>query len=538
MRVLIAVMAWSVALTAAAAGQCTTGIPGPGGLETFDGATVGNPGVYPPGWSFGGGSLMWQVNTGITPSNNTGPTEDNTSGTGNYLYLEASNGSLDQVAIIETPCYGFGGFVDPVIDFAFHMWGGTIGTLVLERDDGISGWAPIWSRSGNQGNQWLRIQVPLTGSVARFRFIAVRGASFSGDIAIDDVRVGNRILPLFETSSDAQLDWDGVQGGAFTAARTEVPAGVQTDLNVDSTMGNNPYEIYLALGQAQPSYLITGNAQVVNVPLFDPSFTGLNGGPGTLNGFLPFSNAFSIPVTIGVPFEVVAQMIVLDGARPDGFELSQPASLKVQEDPALQPAVISGGAPDLMLGDDAVSQQSLGFGLSFFGTSYTELWVGSNGQCTFTAGDTGWAAGAMDLNDGLPMIAVCSEDFNPAQGGRVEISVTAASQMVEVWWRDIPSFFNVGSNRFKLTLLPGLARFDYDAGMFETEGTVGLSVGGGLNTLFPVNLSTAGGQNGVITVPPGSTPYEDFTNGGVQLDLKGRQISWMLDATGTPVMIQ
>ena len=49
---------------------------------------------------------------------------------------------------------------------------------------------PVWALSGNQGNQWLRARVQplnITSSTFHVLFLATKGSSFRGDIAIDDI---------------------------------------------------------------------------------------------------------------------------------------------------------------------------------------------------------------------------------------------------------------------------------------------------------------------------------------------------------------
>ena len=78
---------------------------------------------------------------------------------------------------------------NPSCEFWYHMFGATMGTLALQEFDGIT-WNTIWSTTGNQGAAWLMANVPLTGgSTATLRFHYTRGSNWTGDAAVDDVRI-------------------------------------------------------------------------------------------------------------------------------------------------------------------------------------------------------------------------------------------------------------------------------------------------------------------------------------------------------------
>ncbi|XP_019631236.1 PREDICTED: receptor-type tyrosine-protein phosphatase alpha-like [Branchiostoma belcheri] len=93
----------------------------------------------------------WTRDSGGTPTGKTGPTADHTTGT--------SSGTS------------------------------AIGTLTVSVKDGGTT-TPIWTRSGNQGDQWfsVAVSIPATGSY-QVIFVGVRGNNAHGDIAIDDVSI-------------------------------------------------------------------------------------------------------------------------------------------------------------------------------------------------------------------------------------------------------------------------------------------------------------------------------------------------------------
>ncbi|WP_299112136.1 immunoglobulin-like domain-containing protein [uncultured Winogradskyella sp.] len=157
--------------------------------------------------------LDWEVDDGGTPSNNTGP-----SGAiqgDNYIFVEASvngQGYPDKRAIITSPCFDLSGLTNPEFSFQYHMFGATdMGSIDLEisDDDGIT-WTSIWNQTGNQGDQWLSVNVDLsayTGSIVQVRFNRFVGSTWQADIAIDDVQLAEQVAPTCN---------DGIQNGDET----------------------------------------------------------------------------------------------------------------------------------------------------------------------------------------------------------------------------------------------------------------------------------------------------------------------------------
>ncbi len=146
------------------------------------------------GWrnSIGTDDSDWSVHSGTTATGGTGPNGDHTSGTGKYLYTEAS-GCMDFDLL--SPCFDFGGVQFPELSFYYHMNGATVGTLTVSADtSGVGNWVTVWSATGSQGNNWLEAEVDLTafsGYVTKFRFNVTMSSGTSSDIAIDDILVRN-----------------------------------------------------------------------------------------------------------------------------------------------------------------------------------------------------------------------------------------------------------------------------------------------------------------------------------------------------------
>ena len=163
-----------------------------GGISTFP-YSEGFEGSI-GGWSQSSADdLNWLVDAGGTPSNNTGPSSA-VEGS-DYIYVEASGngtGYPDKRAIITSPCFNLSGLTEATFSFKYHMFGAAdMGSIDLEisNDDGAT-WTSIWSQTGNQGNQWLTVNVNLNayvGGGVQLRFNRLTGSTWQADIAIDDI---------------------------------------------------------------------------------------------------------------------------------------------------------------------------------------------------------------------------------------------------------------------------------------------------------------------------------------------------------------
>ncbi|XP_073258031.1 MAM and LDL-receptor class A domain-containing protein 1-like [Porites lutea] len=128
----------------------------------------------------------WSITEGETPSRGTGPMTG-FGGSGKYAFIEASAPRRPgDKAILKI--YGSG--EDRCLSFAFHMSGTNVGSLSVYQQELGKGVSPaqVWIRSGNQGKRWQEAEVNIKG-YHQYKVIieAVRGQSYRGDIAIDEV---------------------------------------------------------------------------------------------------------------------------------------------------------------------------------------------------------------------------------------------------------------------------------------------------------------------------------------------------------------
>jgi hypothetical protein len=134
------------------------------------------------------GSYSWTRDASGTSSGSTGPSGDHTSGSGYYMYTEASSPNYPNVGpfVLESAVGAGAGYAE----FWYHMYGSTMGTLNFDAssDDGTT-WTTLWTLSGNQGNVWRQAGVEFDSSTTDVRFSGTTGSSWTGDMAIDDVAV-------------------------------------------------------------------------------------------------------------------------------------------------------------------------------------------------------------------------------------------------------------------------------------------------------------------------------------------------------------
>lgn len=178
----------------------------------------------------------WLVDDGGTLTAGTGPSDD-VSGGGNYLYLEASGQFCggNKTAYLVSNCLQFDrqGTDTCHLSFSYHMFGDGTGTLSLQAsDDGGFTWDTLWTKSGNQGDQWHKAYIGLDvypdGSTLQFRFVGEEGNNPRGDMALDEILFyGSTDLgdPPFTYFVDADSDGYGDSSLPLYSCASSAPPG-------------------------------------------------------------------------------------------------------------------------------------------------------------------------------------------------------------------------------------------------------------------------------------------------------------------------
>lgn len=172
-------------------------------VEDFETFTVGNPGVTGNGWTVtnSNASAGWHVEDASGTDENstlTGPFYDNTFFNqvgGIYLFTETSSGVAGDRYELISPCIDLGAATNLTFEFAYHMWGATMGSLLAEIQ--VQGtWITLANIVGEQQvagtDPWLISSHNISayaGEVVRIRIVGIRGTSFTSDMAVDDIRI-------------------------------------------------------------------------------------------------------------------------------------------------------------------------------------------------------------------------------------------------------------------------------------------------------------------------------------------------------------
>ena len=147
----------------------------------------------------------WRTNSGDTPSDFTGPSEDHTleNSAGKYLYLEPSGGCSFQTAILTSPCIDLTRATQPELTFWYHMEGADMGELHVDLYDGTQWVEDVFSIGGNQGNDWELAEIslaPYVGNIVNLRFRGITGADYRSDMSIDDIMLSHPPIANFNYS--------------------------------------------------------------------------------------------------------------------------------------------------------------------------------------------------------------------------------------------------------------------------------------------------------------------------------------------------
>lgn len=172
-------------------------------------------------------------------------------------------------------------------------------------------------------------------------------------------------------------------------------------------------------------------------------------------------------------------------------------------DSAYDAAAANGGQRIAGLGDDDSSWASLPFAFPFFGGTYQQAAINSDGNLTFLAADNL----SMDRSIGRfaagpPRIALLFDDLDPSVSAS-GVRVWSSAERFVVSWVAVPEYSSAGGapgRTFQVTLYPdGRIRFDYNT--VETSASAVVGVAPGLSQ----------GATSVVSYMDPATATQEFT---------------------------
>ena len=185
----------------------------------------------------------------------------------------------------------------------------------------------------------------------------------------------------------------------------------------------------------------------------------------------------------------VGEIAVIEGSKstiidPNSFDLQRKKIILTETSGDYKLRVRGGsvsssqGSP-VTLGDDASLEVAFtsGFSFPFYGTTYTSVFINSDGNLTFTEKDD--ASTPRDLFrtlQGPPRVAAFFADLNPSDSGEVRVSQSGTK--FRVTWVDVPEFGTNNHNTIQVTLYRnGNIQIVYGPEVDGDDAIVGISPG-------------------------------------------------------------
>lgn len=443
-----------------------------------------------------GDNFNWTRDSGGTPSNGTGPSTGN--GSTWYMYIETSSPrSNGDTANFESPCFNLTSASTANFSFYYHMYGGNIGGLYVElsTDNGSTYPNLLWSQTSQvqitNGQAYNQVNLDLNayvGQTVKIRFRGVRGASWDGDIAIDDVAM------TVSTGPEINIRGNGtnIVDGDTTPSVTD-----DTDFgNVDVTVGTNPNTFTI-------QNLGTTNLNLTGAPLVVIGGAHASDFTVTANPTTPIaaSNSTTFTITFN-PSATGLRTANVSIANNDSNENPYNFNIQGNGTTTLQEMNVQGNAVDIIDGDTTPSFAD--------DTDFGNVDVTSGTQVnTFTIQNQGTSLN-LNLTGASPYVAISGTNAADFSVTAIPASTIAAGSSTT---------FNITFNPSALGLRTAtltIANNDSDENPynFDIQGT-GTDACGGYITTFPY--------------------VEDFESGLGQIAQDtGDNFDWTRDSNGTP----
>ncbi len=245
----------------------------------------------------------------------------------------------------------------------------------------------------------------------------------------------------------------------------------------------------------------TGGGQKINLDLGAP-YVFLNS--GTTSALLrPFPGNVTVGLSANAAGTYSLQQFVIAPANPDGVAISQGCQLEVGAGTACALSLSNGPSGD----DSSVVVNLLGAScgtpFSFYGTSYSQVHVSSNGRVTFGSADTAYGPSALAARSGVPFAGFWT-DLDPSAGGQITLS-RPNNARVRVTWTAVRYWGETAAASFSVDLDPssGTLVLDGLSGIASNPETQSLNVG--QNQFLGLSRGAGASDLGTSAFAPGSS---------------------------------
>lgn len=305
-----------------------------------------------------------------------------------------------------------------------------------------------------QGQNYVYFYVPATNGGAS-------GLSFRVDFSVF-------AEPEWQVNqTGASLDLDGVVGNASFPASVAGCTGVPVTANLSSSNVGMPWEVGITSPElGRPRSLGApplSDGQVANLRFSVPSVSYVNG-LSFSSGFPAVS--FSVPVAATAAVSMSAQMAVFDPSQGSGLSLSAIATLDAGAPTTVPLALPDDGTAVV----DVTLPPLCAAPVTFYGTTYAQLFVNSNGDVSFTQGHNTFVASAPLWQGQMPRVGLWS-DFEPNLFGTVD--VTRAGTAIQVNYTNVTEWGTGGTGVTSYTVEFGGPLGLVAIRNFATDGTWG-----------------------------------------------------------------
>ena len=233
--------------------------------ETFEIVPVPTLATLPYSESYESGLGLWVQSTdddynwtrqtgkgvlrAMSENNNTGPASAQNGSW--YMYIDNYDGGGGVPAgyVSNLECvFDFQSATAPEMTFWYHMYGEKnfgMGTLEVEASIDNQNFDTVFTKTGNQGDQWLQATVDLSayvGEIVFIRIVGTIGPSWDSDMAIDNIAiVDNTATPNIVTNTNSVTVPEG-NSATFQVKLSSQPAAT-TSVNVARYSGDSDISV-------------------------------------------------------------------------------------------------------------------------------------------------------------------------------------------------------------------------------------------------------------------------------------------------------